>query len=147
MAEKSPYPYLLNTCICIFTPPVLVYYETGTYVQQHHQHQHVCAKHCSWLWNKIVRVAIMSVPVCVRHMLWFTVNLDECSKCQYLYICAIYNCLLWNQTVMCGNTVSICMCTPHALVHSTWHTQCMYRSTCKQVSMQWLLGHYVQNNP
>ena len=115
MAEKPPYPYLLNTCICSFTPPFLVYYENGRYVQQQCQHQHVCAMHCSWLWNKILLcgnnvticmcvphvvvycepgwcVAIASVSVYMCHLQLFTVKLDSnvWQHCQYMYVHTIH---------------------------------------------------------
>ena len=147
MAEKSPYPYLLDACICMFTPPALAHYETGRYWQQHCHHQHVCAKYCSWLWNKTVLCGNnVSICMCVPHVVVYC----EPGWCVAIVSISVYMChlqLFTVKTVMCGNTVSICMCTPCALVHSIWHTQCMYRFTCKQVSMWWLLGHYVQNNP
>jgi len=95
----------------MFTPPVLVYYETYRCVQQHCQHQHVCAKYCSWLQNKIVLcdnnvricmcvphavvycepgwcVAIVPVSVYICHLQLFTVKLDSnvWQHCQYMYM-------------------------------------------------------------
>ena len=104
-------PTYLTHVSVMFTPPVLVYYETGRYVQQHCQHQHVCTKYCSWFWNKIALcgnnvsicmrvphvvvycepgwcVAIVSVSVYVCHLQLFTVKLDSNVWQQSVYVCA-----------------------------------------------------------